>query len=205
MVVDLDGDGAFEVLMSTVHGDVAAWTFEESGPECEALTGWPVHVYDSAFTPRATNEGLLVSSGATYVHYFQYPDGGAADANGWGGYGNDNYNSGLHLGCEGSLRTTLGELTALSKPLQIGPVPSSGSQRVLILLQDDSRDVDLAVYDVQGRRVRQIVSGALSKGAHSLSWSGLDDGSHRVASGVYFYQLKIDGHVRETIRTVVLR
>jgi flagellar hook assembly protein FlgD len=76
---------------------------------------------------------------------------------------------------------------------------------VLLFLQDDSRDVDLSVYDVQGRRVRQIVSGALNKGAHSLSWSGRDDGSRRVASGVYFYQLRIDGHVRETIRTVVLR
>lgn len=54
-------------------------------------------------------------------------------------------------------------------------------------------EVDLRVYDVQGRLVRTLVQGARAAGRHTVAWDGADDGGRAVASGVYFYRLNAAG------------
>ena len=46
--------------------------------------------------------------------------------------------------------------------------------------------VQVAIYDVTGRRVRQLADRVFPAGEHSLSWDGTDDGGQKVARGVYF-------------------
>lgn len=47
----------------------------------------------------------------------------------------------------------------------------------------------LAVYNVLGRRVRELFDGVLPAGPSSIIWNGLDDNGRRVGSGVYVYVL----------------
>jgi len=49
--------------------------------------------------------------------------------------------------------------------------------------------VDLAVHDVLGRRVSQVVDGELPAGSHSVIWNGRDAGGRTVTSGAYFLRL----------------
>jgi flagellar hook assembly protein FlgD len=60
--------------------------------------------------------------------------------------------------------------------------------------------VELAVYDVLGRRVRTLVAGDLQPRRYTRFWDGRDDSGTRVGSGVYFYRLKADGF--EQVRKV---
>ena len=53
----------------------------------------------------------------------------------------------------------------------------------------ESGHVDLAVYDVTGRRVRTLVTGTQVAGDHETSWDGLSDSGDPAASGVYFYRM----------------
>ncbi len=53
--------------------------------------------------------------------------------------------------------------------------------------------VDLAVFDIQGRRVRQLVAASLPAGHHTAVWTGRDDADRQSASGVYFVRLAADG------------
>jgi subtilisin-like proprotein convertase family protein len=53
--------------------------------------------------------------------------------------------------------------------------------------------VDLAVYDVSGRRLATLVSEQLPAGRHRINWLGQDDQGRAVASGTYFYRLHADG------------
>ena len=53
--------------------------------------------------------------------------------------------------------------------------------------------VELTVYDVTGRRVRTLHSGALSAGRHTVSWNATDESGSRVAPGVYFAKMSSDG------------
>jgi hypothetical protein len=49
--------------------------------------------------------------------------------------------------------------------------------------------IELAIYDLVGRRIRTLVSGMLEPGEYDLQWDGRDDRSVAVSSGVYVYRL----------------
>jgi len=51
--------------------------------------------------------------------------------------------------------------------------------------------VTLQIYDTLGRKVRTLVSEELSSGYKSVIWDGKNEDGKDVASGVYFYQLKV--------------
>ena len=57
------------------------------------------------------------------------------------------------------------------------------------------QDLDLAVYDVQGRKVRSLHTGAISPGWHTLVWDGQDDAGRGQASGIYFMRAVNEGVV----------
>jgi hypothetical protein len=50
-------------------------------------------------------------------------------------------------------------------------------------------NVELAVFSVDGRRVRTLASGARDAGEYHLAWDGRDDGSQPAAAGIYYLRL----------------
>jgi endonuclease I len=55
--------------------------------------------------------------------------------------------------------------------------------------------VELHVYDLAGRLVDVLRSGAESAGAHEVTWQGRDDDGRAVAAGVYVYRLRAGDEV----------
>ena len=64
--------------------------------------------------------------------------------------------------------------------------------------------VNLNIYDILGRKVRTLVSEHLSSGYKSVLWDGKNDSGKEVASGIYFYQLKV-GDFSEAKKLVLLK
>ena len=62
-------------------------------------------------------------------------------------------------------------------------------------LATDAGSVSLTVYDVLGRRVRQVWQGSLGAGQHRFTWDGRDEAGQAVAAGVYIYRVEMDGRV----------
>ncbi len=63
-------------------------------------------------------------------------------------------------------------------------------------LPDADRELvrtELAVYDVNGDRVRALVRGTVPAGEHHLFWDGRNDAGEIVSPGVYFLTLEADG------------
>src|SRR6185436_8373454 len=52
--------------------------------------------------------------------------------------------------------------------------------------------IDLAVYDLSGRRVKTIKRGTIAAGPHRFEWNGRDEGGRRSAPGVYFVRLETE-------------
>ncbi len=48
----------------------------------------------------------------------------------------------------------------------------------------------LALYDVRGRLVRELVRGEMPRGRHEVVWLGKDNRGRQMASGVYFYRIE---------------
>ncbi|MGA7304888.1 MAG: T9SS type A sorting domain-containing protein [Rhodothermales bacterium] len=53
--------------------------------------------------------------------------------------------------------------------------------------------VTLAIYDMLGRKVIDLVSKQQTSGAYQVTWNGLDATDRPVGSGVYLYRLTLDG------------
>lgn len=62
--------------------------------------------------------------------------------------------------------------------------------------------VDLAVYDVAGRRIATLLSGRVGAGLHHVTWDGKADTGVPAASGVYWYVLRTS--TERMSRTMVL-
>ena len=64
--------------------------------------------------------------------------------------------------------------------------------------------IELKIYDLLGREVRNLVQQSKTAGEYSVVWNGKDDFGKQVASGHYFYQLKA-GEFQSTRRMVMLK
>jgi len=64
--------------------------------------------------------------------------------------------------------------------------------------------VELAVYDVAGRRVALIERSSRGQGEHVRVWDGRDEGGRRLASGVYFLRFRA-GEAEAVRKIVILR
>ena len=62
--------------------------------------------------------------------------------------------------------------------------------------------VKVAVFDLSGRRLRQLADGRLPKGLHELEWDGRDDRGALVAPGTYICSIQIESQT-ETWRRVL--
>lgn len=60
----------------------------------------------------------------------------------------------------------------------------------------EAGNVQLAVYDLLGRKVRTLVNGNIEAGLHSVIWDGRNDQGSLAASGVYVYQLIAGGYTQ---------
>jgi hypothetical protein len=63
---------------------------------------------------------------------------------------------------------------------------------------------ELTIFDVQGRKVRTLVSDVLGAGAQSATWDGRSDANVTMPSGIYFYTL-VSGDYRATRKMVMAK
>ena len=70
------------------------------------------------------------------------------------------------------------------------PNPFNPSTTIQFVVPADGTPVSLAVYDTQGKLVRQLFRDRpYGAGEQEVEWDGTNDGGQRAASGVYFVVL----------------
>lgn len=78
------------------------------------------------------------------------------------------------------------------------PQPNPFNPVVLIPFSVGCRGVvELGVYDMRGRLVRQLTSGLLTEGRYSEQWDGRNGAGSAMPAGVYLVRIKLDA-VQET-------
>jgi hypothetical protein len=84
------------------------------------------------------------------------------------------------------------------------PNPATAHARIGYALPEGWRSARLSVHDVTGRLVRRLDPATGAQGYLTVDWDGRASSGERVASGVYFVRLDVDGAVA-TQRMVLLR
>ena len=90
-----------------------------------------------------------------------------------------------------------------SSVLKVHPNPFRTGAMVAFSLEH-RQTVDLAVFDVAGRRVASLAVGDFGAGTHNRVWDGTTDSGGPAAAGVYFVRLR-SGGVDLTAKTIHVR
>jgi hypothetical protein len=137
---------------------------------------------DHSYSDTATFGHALAWPGeGQHYYYFRYSDGANIVETPW---------DTLFIEPNGVAENTLpGNFTIE----QNYPNPFNGKTKIDFSLVTPSV-VELTVYDITGRKVAILADGELEAGPHSVIWDGKDLAGHSVSSGVYFYNLSINGN-----------
>ncbi len=102
------------------------------------------------------------------------------------------------------------QLTDIEDPGEVAPVfrlwqnyPNPFNPSTVIRYElPQSAAVELAIYDVQGKKIYVFSTAVQAAGSHAVTWDGKDQAGNQVASGVYVYRLKMGGQVQ--VRKMIL-
>jgi hypothetical protein len=64
--------------------------------------------------------------------------------------------------------------------------------------------VVLKIYNILGKEVRELINTKQGKGNYQVNWDGKNNSGKKVASGIYFYQLRADDY-KEARKLVLIK
>jgi hypothetical protein len=101
----------------------------------------------------------------------------------------------------------LEDLTILNEKIFLTnyPNPFNPITTISFSTAESMENTELAIYNMKGQKVKQLVNEQLSAGQHSVIWNGTDENNKPVSSGIYFYQLKAGNRFSETKRMLLLK
>lgn len=93
--------------------------------------------------------------------------------------------------------TSISELFGKKDQQSVVAYPNPFSQQTSLSFNfEKESSVMVNIMDVSGSVIRKFAPATLYAGEHSLVWDGKNDAGSPVKSGIYFYQVNIDGVVR---------
>ena len=94
------------------------------------------------------------------------------------------------------------EIQSIEYYLSNYPNPFNPSTTIEFSIQYDS-NIELAIYNIKGQKIKTIVNDGFMKGSHSINWDGVDKNGQMVSSGVYLYILNVNGKT-EAVKSCLL-
>jgi hypothetical protein len=197
VVGDIDGDGVCEILHGIGGGDTESpdnlYAFHTNGSSVDGfpitLTGplrsSPV-ICDLDFD---TDVDIVYGSWDRLVHVWDMPFSYNRLNVPWPTFQGNTLRDGVFFSLE--LVPAIDEDVPNVDLLVGSPYPNPFNPSTSVKLYvapgvSGSADLELGVYDIQGRLVRHLHSGLIASGWHTLVWDGQDDRGRGSASGLYF-------------------
>ncbi len=84
------------------------------------------------------------------------------------------------------------------------PNPFNPQTAIPIALPKES-DVRLEIFDVLGKHIQTLHSGLLNSGRHVFLWNGKNSAGRLVPSGVYFYQVTLNGRKHYSKKMILMK
>lgn len=107
----------------------------------------------------------------------------------------------LSTGSSGSQLVPAPEQNSLQ---QNYPNPSNPYTYIPFTLKEDSK-ISVGIYDITGRKIATLVEQYYPGGSYTVQWDGLDGSGSAVSSGLYFYQLRVNGRLTDVKKCLLLK
>ncbi|HHJ53061.1 MAG TPA: T9SS type A sorting domain-containing protein [Caldithrix abyssi] len=211
---DLDGDGVSEIILNSIAGEL--FILKENGQIIENFPAvFNVSMRNTGAVADLDGDGdlevVLGSSAGVYAVDIGYQAGSRSE---WSTFLGNNNRTGDY---QQSVTGIAGQEPAITRQFELyqnypnpfGTRSSYADNPVTTIkyrLAAPAR-VELAIYDIRGRLIKNVARSGKASGTHSVHWDGTDRFGAKVASGIYFYRLKIkttDGSEKQMQRKMLL-
>ncbi|MCF7859892.1 MAG: T9SS type A sorting domain-containing protein, partial [Candidatus Cloacimonetes bacterium] len=81
------------------------------------------------------------------------------------------------------------------------PNPFNPSTTISFSIQYDIK-AELSIFNIKGQKITTLINEHLSKGKHSIVWSGKDQNGNFIGSGIYLYKIKVGK--QESVKRMLL-
>ncbi len=88
--------------------------------------------------------------------------------------------------------------------VRVYPNPFNPTTTISFSIPEESK-IEIAIYNLKGQKVKQLVNDKLVEGQHSIIWNSEDDTDKKVASGIYFYKLSVNGKTEAVKKCLLLK
>lgn len=105
---------------------------------------------------------------------------------------------------QGQVSATINQISIGGYDLNNYPNPFNPSTTIKFSLQNNSK-VDLIIYNIKGHRVKNLANNHFAKGYHSIIWNGDDEYGNPISSGLYYYNLKVNGKTEAVKKCLLLK
>ena len=178
-------DGVLNPPLNLIRGQT--YTFDVSAP------GHPFYIK----TARVTGTGSQYTSGVTGQGV---TSGALTFVVPMGAPNTLYYQCGVHGAMGGTLNITSPVDVpegAVPKVVWLGPAtPNPAHEGTMFRLGlPYPAPIDFALFDLRGRKVRELAGGDLPAGEHLIRWDGRDRAGVLAPSGLYFYRLRVADRV----------
>ncbi len=85
------------------------------------------------------------------------------------------------------------------------PNPFNPETTISFFTAEDAKNAELVIYNIKGQKVKTLVNEVLPAGEHSVVWDGKNTNNKAVASGIYFYNLKVGKKSIATKKCLLLK
>jgi hypothetical protein len=211
LLADIDGDGELDVLhgigggASTSPNEFYAFTWQG-----EPIAGFPITLQGPvsaapvvADPDRDQDVDIILGSRDRLLHVWDMPFAYDVRDSPWATFQSDRARTGefqdFAVVAVGDGPDVPPAGFTVDNP---HPNPFNPSTKIRVYMPARG-DLRVEVYDLQGRRVRELHTGQIGDGWHTLVWDGRDDGGRIQSSGLYFMRAVSDQEVSVQKMTLV--
>ena len=125
--------------------------------------------------------------------------------------GDNNGTAIIDMGCyeygaEPYVEATQNQIPNTQYQLTNYPNPFNPSTTISFnISRKDAKHAKIEIYNLKGQKIKTLMDCYTSPGEFELIWNGRDDNGKPVTSGVYMYQLKVDGKVVASRKCLLLK
>ncbi|MBI90072.1 MAG: hypothetical protein CMG60_08295, partial [Candidatus Marinimicrobia bacterium] len=83
------------------------------------------------------------------------------------------------------------------------PNPFNPTTNISFELFKDS-DINIQIFDVSGKMVKDLVSGFHNTGSHTIQWNAKDENGKTLSAGLYLYAIQV-GNIVYSKKMVLLK
>lgn len=92
----------------------------------------------------------------------------------------------------------------VTKLNQNHPNPFNPSTTIEFSIQNDS-NIDVSIFNIKGQKIKTLAQNEFTKGSHSIIWNGDNESGKPVSSGIYYYQLIVNGKTEAMRKCLLLK